>query len=292
MIDQAEKLRLMMQSKKPSHSPTKSNEAINIYTIASGKGGVGKTNVVVNLAIALQKRGKKVLIIDADLGLANVDVILGVYPKYTLYDVLFHGKPLKEAIMSGPMGIKFLPGGSGILEMAQLSVEQQEEVAKEFFTLEGIDTILIDTGAGLSKNLLSFIAFSQELVLVTTPEPTALTDAYGVIKVLAQYHFNKSIKIIINRALDKSSAENTFEKLQKTAQKFLNISLGNMGYVLDDSRVVRAIMNQTPFVVEYPQCLASKCIYTIADEMIGQKVEKNRIKSIQQVYNRLIKVFG
>lgn len=288
-MDQAAHLRTLI--KQNFELSISSKPSIAIYTIASGKGGVGKTNLVVNLAIALQKKGKKVLIIDADLGMANVDVILGLYPKSTLYDVFFHRKSFKEIIINGPAGIKILPGGSGIMEMATLSLEKQEKIACEFSTLEGIDTILIDTGAGISKNLLSFITFSQELILLTTPEPTALTDAYSLIKVLSEYKLKKKIKVIINKSPNKSSAIHTFKKLQKTTNTFLQIHLESIGYIIEDVRVIHSVMNQIPFVIEYPQCIASKCIDTIADKILGQK-SSIEIKSIQQVFNRLLKVFG
>lgn len=290
-MDQAEKLRTLMK-KRNSFPPIKSQSSIDIYTIASGKGGVGKTNLTVNLAITLQKRGKRVLIIDADLGLANVDIVLGILPKYTLYDVLFHQKSLRDAIIEGPKGIKILPGGSGMMEMATLDVQKQETLAREFFTLEDIDTILIDTGAGISKNLLSFITFSQKLILVTTPEPTSLTDAYSVIKVLAKYQLKKKIGIVVNRCPNVSIAQRTFEKLSKTADSFLNISLEDVGYIMDDIRVVHSVMNQVPFVIQYPKSIASKCITKIADHFMGQRREYKKIKSIQEVYNRLLKVFG
>lgn len=290
-MDQAESLRALVK-KNLKKSSSKTQRDIGIYTIASGKGGVGKTNVVVNLAIALQKRGKKVLIIDADLGMANVDVVLGVFPKYTLYDVLFHNHPFEDALITGPQGIKILPGGSGMMDMVNLEVERQEAIAREFLTLEDIDIILIDTGAGISKNSLSFIAFSQELIIVTTPEPTSLTDAYGIIKILEKYKFKKSIKVIINRSAEASQAKNTFEKLKRTCDRFLQLQLESLGYILDDFHVSRSVMEQVPFIIQYPHCTASKCIHDIADQFTGRKRAKRKIRSIQEVYHRLIKVFG
>ncbi|MTI65704.1 MAG: MinD/ParA family protein [Firmicutes bacterium] len=288
-MDQAQKLRNLVKVNKDNDN---NNKDIKIYTIASGKGGVGKTNVVVNTAITLQKKGKNVLIIDADLGLANIDVILGVSPKYTLYDVLFKDIDLNDALLRGPKGIKIIPGGSGVLEMTTLSVDKQEELAKEFLKLKDIDTILIDTGAGISKNLLSFVTFSQELIIVTTPEPTSLTDAYSVMKVISKYNLKKDIKIIINRVPNEKMAKSTFNTLKKTAKNFLNINLDNLGYILDDVRVMNSVMKQEPFVLGYPRCLASKCIYSITDKLLNGKKSLKKINSIQEVYNRLIKVFG
>lgn len=290
-MDQAERLRRLVREKLEGPKPELSR-SIEIFTITSGKGGVGKTNIAVNLAIALQRRGKRVLIIDADLGMANVDVVLGLYPKHTLYDVLFHEYPLKDTVIEGFEGIKILPGGSGIMEMATLDVQQQEKVARQFLAFEDIDVILIDTGAGISKNSLSFIAFSQELILITTPEPTSLTDAYSVIKILVKYNLKKNIKVIVNRCPDAASGENTFEKLNNTSKIFLNKPLEKMGYIMEDAKVVQSVMNQVPFIIRHPHCNASKCIEQIADEFTGIKGGISKLSSIQQVYHRLLKVFG
>ncbi|HHY81538.1 MAG TPA: MinD/ParA family protein [Clostridiales bacterium] len=290
-MDQAEKLRDLVRKGERQTNPGL-KEAIKIYTIMSGKGGVGKTNITVNLAIALQRKGKRVLIIDADLGMANVDVILGVYPKHTIYDVLFKQYPLEDTVITSFEGVKILPGGSGMMELASLDIEQQEAFARQFLTFEDIDIILIDTGAGISKNSLSFIAFSQELILVTTPEPPALTDAYSVIKIMVQYKLDKNIKVIVNRCSDDISGEVIYQRLNSTSKTFLNKSLEKLGHILDDSRVAKSVMDQTPFLIQYPNCPASKCICRIADELLGCSSHGSRIYSIQQVYKRLLKVFG
>lgn len=290
-MDQAERLRDLVKEKlNISKTPPKHN--VDIYSIASGKGGVGKTNIVINLAIALQQRGKKVLIIDADLGLANVDVILGLLPKYTLYDVLVRGRPLEEAILTGPHGIKILPGGSGVMELANLDMDQHKSLAEDFLAFKDIDIILIDTGAGISKNLLSFITFSHELIMVTNPEPTAITDAYSVIKVLAQFKLERNIKLIVNRSSSQESATATFEKLNKTSDNFLQVKLEDFGYILDDTKVAQAVMAQEPFYLLYPNSNASKCIDQLADKLIGAREKSRRLTSIKDVYKRLLKVFG
>lgn len=290
-MDQAERLRDLVRKRERSLEP-EVQSGIKIYTISSGKGGVGKTNIVINLAIALQRRGKKVLIIDADLGMANVNVVLGVYPKYSLYDVLFHKFPLKSAVITSYEGIKVLPGGSGMIELAMLDIEQQEAFAKEFLTLKDIDIILIDTGAGISKNSLSFISFSQELILITTPEPTSLTDAYSLVKILNQYKLDKNVKVIVNRCSDSHLGNSIYEKLNSTSEVFLHKTLENLGYIYDDGRVMKSVMNQVPFLIQYPKCIASECINRIADELLGRKGDNSPMNSIQQVYKRLLKVFG
>ena len=296
-MDQAERLRDLVRARgKSANSETSTDGAIKIYTVFSGKGGVGKTNITVNLAIAFQRRGKNVLIIDADLGMANVDVILGLYPKHTIYDVLFNKYPLKDTVVTSHDGIRLLPGGSGILELTTLDIEQKKAFGEQFLALDDIDIILIDTGAGISKNSLSFISFSQELILVTTPEPTALTDAYSAIKIMTQYKLNKNTKVIVNRCPDSSLAENIYERLNNTSKVFLNKNLERLGHVSNDDKVIQSVMEQTPFIVKFPNCSASKCINKIADDLLGYKGNNkgniNPIFSIHQVYKRLLKVFG
>lgn len=293
MTDQAQSLRNMMQQK---HQNTVDNRAANkdvkIYTVASGKGGVGKTNFTVNIAIELQKRGKQVLIIDADLGMANVDVLIGIFPKITLYDVLFKGKSLQEAIIEGPGGIRIIPGGSGILQMTQLTSSQINSLAEDFLKLSDVDVIFVDTGAGISKNLLSFVTFSKETIIVTTPEPTALTDAYGVIKTISEIGLKKNIKIVVNRATSKNMAVNTFERLRDTVHSFLSIRVEDLGYILDDTRVSNAVMERKAFQFQYPNSIAAKCVEQIADKMLEQESTNAKVTTISEVYNRLIKVFG
>ena len=290
-MDQAESLRDLIRT-TTSHTRCEPKQAIGIYTVLSGKGGVGKTNIAVNLAIALQRRGKRVLVIDADMGMANVDVILGIYPKYTIYDVLFHNHPLQDTVITGYDGIKILPGGSGMADLALLDRAQQEAFAKQFSTLADIDVILIDTGAGINRNSLSFAAFSQDLILITTPEPTALTDAYGTIKILVQYKLNRNIKVIVNRCPNSIVGSSVYEKLNHTSMTFLNKHLEKLGHILDDAKVVQAVMNQIPFLVQYPNCTASRCVNRIADELVGRDGSNSRTYSIQQVYKRLMKVFS
>ena len=293
MTDQAHNLRNLVEKKRKEKVETiLKDREIKIYCIASGKGGVGKTNVVVNLAISLQRKGRKVLVIDADLGMANVDVILGLYPNVTLFDVFFNEKSLKEALIDGPEGIKIIPGGSGMIKMTTLDTAQQSRIAEEFIQLEDVDTILIDTGAGISMNLMSFIAFSQEVLVVTTPEPTALTDAYGLIKVISELQLKKNIKVIVNRVSGKEIAVFTFERLRNTVEKFLKIKLDYVGYIIDDIRVSNAVMDRSAFDLEYPNSIASQCIEGIADTLIGKEANAIKLRTMSEVYNRLIKIFG
>ncbi len=292
MRDQAECLRDMVRQRdwgKPVKNP---KNDIKIYTVASGKGGVGKTNIVVNMAIALQEKGLQVMILDADLGLANVDVVLGIYPKITLYDVMFEGKSLKDAIIRGPGGIRIIPGGSGMIEMTKLDKEAQKKLMEQFADIEDIDVLLIDTGAGISMNQLSFITFAQEVILITTPEPTAITDVYSVIKIISELKIKRKIKLIVNKASSDKMGRLTYMKLKKTAKSFLNVELEYMGHVSDDARVGNSVMKQVPFILNYPNCLASQCIDNMAGQIVGVPISGAKIKTMSEVYNRLMKIFG
>lgn len=292
MRDQAEGLRDRIRERDWGAKNIVPNKDIKIYTVASGKGGVGKTNIVVNLAISLQKRGLQVMILDADLGLANVDVVLGIYPKLTLYDVILKGKSLKDAIVYGPSGIRVIPGGSGIIEMTKLDKDSQKKLMEQFEDMGDIDVLLIDTGAGISMNQLSFITFSQEVILVTTPEPTAITDVYSVIKIISELKIKRKIKLITNMVQNDKLGKLAYTKLNETAKKFLDVEVDYMGYVADDTMVGNSVMQQVPFILNYPNCNASQCIDRIAEQIVGLPISGAKLKTMSQVYNRLIKIFG
>lgn len=292
MRDQAEGLRDKIRERDWGAKNIVPNKDIKIYTVASGKGGVGKTNIVVNLAISLQKRGLQVMILDADLGLANVDVVLGIYPKLTLYDVILKGKSLKDAIVYGPSGIRVIPGGSGIIEMTKLDKDSQKKLMEQFEDMGDIDVLLIDTGAGISMNQLSFITFSQEVILVTTPEPTAITDVYSVIKIISELKIKRKIKLITNMVQNDKLGKLAYTKLNETAKKFLDVEVDYMGYVADDTMVGNSVMQQVPFILNYPNCNASQCIDRIAEQIVGLPISGAKLKTMSQVYNRLIKIFG
>ncbi|MBN2259005.1 MAG: MinD/ParA family protein [Clostridiales bacterium] len=292
MKNQADNLIHLVDEKRKTNDVFMKNSNVQIYTVASGKGGVGKTNIVVSLAISLQRAGKKVLVMDADLGLANVDILLGISPKLTLYDVMFKGRKIEDAIFEGPEGIKIIPGGSGILELSKMDVMEKRSFINQFKMLNGFDIILIDTGAGISMNQLSFITFSDEVILVTTPEPTAITDVYSVIKIISSLKLNRKINIVVNRVKDEKDALNTFNKLNETTTRFLGIELKQYGFVADDIRVNTSVMNQVPFIIKYPNCLASQCIDNLAKDIINNRKNKIKVKTMDEFYNRLLKVFG
>jgi flagellar biosynthesis protein FlhG len=291
MIDQAESLRQMVMKAKGMQSDD-AKGYVKIYSVVSGKGGVGKTNVSVNLAICMAQMGKKVLVLDADIGMTNADILMGIKYDYDLFDHIEEGLDLKDIIYEGPGGIKVISGGAGLLKMETFSRDKQHKFIDQLMNLGQFDVLIIDNGAGISRESLSFITFAHEVIMVTTPEPTAITDAYRVLKAISFYELKPSAKVIINKVNDMSSGDEAFEKLYTTSKEFLNIDIENCGYIFDDSRVEKAIMEQIPVVISHPNSLAGRNIKNIAAGMIEENSYKKNISTIQQLSNRFIKIFG
>ena len=269
MLDQAERLRQLARTASVGSPIIRGKRIPRIITVTSGKGGVGKTSLVVNLAIALSRQGKRVAIMDADLGLANVDVMLGLLPIHNLYDVVQGQKRLEDIIITGPEGIKILTGGSGLAELANLSAEQRGRLVSSLVALEDMaDLLLIDTGAGLSHSVLSFISAADELLVITTPEPTAITDAYGIIKVVAKSGLHQNIKLVVNQVKDQSEGKEIAERFAEVSKKFLHIELQFLGEICSDQQVSRAIKQQQPFLTLYPRTRAAQNIEAIAASLL------------------------
>jgi flagellar biosynthesis protein FlhG len=246
---------------------------IRTIAITSGKGGVGKTNVAANLAIALRQSGERVMIFDADLGLSNIDVLLGLVTRYNIQHVLSGQKRLREVIVEGPHGIKILPASSGVQEMTHLDEFQRLKVLEEFDTYQGeIDTLIIDTGAGISSNVAFFCVAAQTIILVLSPEPTALTDGYALIKVLYTKYQEKEFKILVNSAFDAAEALMVFKRLSLAAERFLQVSLDYLGFIPRDESVQKAVRAQKPFLDAYPASVASKNMMQIAEKIQGDAV--------------------
>lgn len=268
------------------------NTNVKIYTIASGKGGVGKTNIAVGLAICLQRLGRKVLLIDGDFGFANVDVIMGISSRASLTDVILGGMEIEDAIYEGPEGVMVIPGGNGLVDLARADEQIKDSFISQFRKLDRFDTILLDTGGGLSASHMSFLAFADEIILVGTPEPTSITDVYSVMKVISGMKLSKKINLIINRVSSSKEADETFEKLSLASSRFLGMNLEYLGHVRDDSRVPGAVMSQVPINVKFPTSLASRSIEQIAHAISGRQSKGIRFKTMEEVYNRLLKIFG
>jgi flagellar biosynthesis protein FlhG len=239
-----------------------------ILTISSGKGGVGKTNIAINLAIAFAEEGKRVVVMDADLGLANVNVILGIIPKFNLYHVIRKQKRIRDIIVDTQYGIQIIAGASGFSQLANLEDEDRTTFVNELKSLAYADIIIIDTGAGVSQNVLSFLKAADEAIIVTTPEPTAITDAYGIIKSISSEVMGPNIKLIVNRVNSMMEGKKVAERVINIAGQFLNIKVDNLGFIFEDSAVPRAVIKQDPFIKSAPRSKASESIRHLMSRLL------------------------
>ena len=287
-MDQAEKLRSIVKKNQ------KNTPKAQIFTVTSGKGGVGKSNVVVNLAVQMQRRGKKVIIFDADFGLANVEIMFGAIPKYNLSDVIYRGKTVQEIITPGPLGIGFISGGSGTIGINNLSKDQLKFLVGNLSKLDELaDVIIIDTSAGISDNVLEFVMASPEILLLATSEPSSLTDAYSLLKAL---HRNEEfrqaetkIKVISNRVASEEESMGIFEKLNAVVGQFLNGNLEYLGMIPQDIAMEKAVRQQQPVSILYPEAKSSKAFEILTDCLIdGAVVPIQEKKGILQLLSRFI----
>lgn len=288
-MDQAEKLRkIVRQQDNPRHIS-------RVITITSGKGGVGKSSIAVNLAIALSQLGKRVVILDADFGLANIEVMLGIRPAYNLADLMFRGKNLSDIITPVSENIGFISGGSGIQELTNLSKDQIIYLIRKLVELDQtVDIIIIDTGAGIADSVLEFVAASSEVFLVATPEPTSITDAYALLKTLnrkSDFSIEDTvIKMIANRVTPEENGEELFEKLSTVVTRFLNLKLEYLGHIPMDNNVSKAVMRQRPAICEYPNSNFSKLITGFARQLCDSNLDiGNEKKGIAQLFSNLLK---
>lgn len=299
MRDQAEKLREIINDIKSysrqsaSLTATPPAEA-RVITITSGKGGVGKTNFTVNLAIKLSQMGNRVIIIDADLGLSNVDVIMGKMSRYNLSDVLKNNKEIVDILEEGPCGVRFVSGGSGVQDLVKLNKMQLVDLLMKLGKLDyEADIILIDTGAGLSDSVLSFVHASKEVILVTTPEPTSITDAYALIKTISNKDAGKNIKIVVNKVDSEMEANNILEKLEVVSEKFIGIKLIRLGFIMNDNCVPKSVKIQQPFVLNYTKCEATKNVTDIAQILLnGNGAAMTGSSGIKMFINKLSNIFS
>lgn len=274
MNDQAERLRQMVRANRPAAA--NQEKATKIITVTSGKGGVGKSNFTLNFAIMLQKQGKRVLIFDADIGLANIDVLMGITPVYSLYHLLKKEKNIWEIIQPGPEGLQFIAGGSGFTDLLRLEDQDLQDFVEQVGQLNGhFDYIIFDTGAGLSKETLKFILAAHETFVVTTPEPTAITDAYAIIKMIHQQEPDVLYRLIVNRVTDSREGRQTADKITLTAKRFMNLDISVLGHVLDDGCVTKAVKKQIPFTLAFPQAEVVRDMERIVSRFLGSKAEQS-----------------
>src|SRR5690554_1893272 len=267
MRDQAEKLRELVNE----HANQQKNASgTRVIAVTSGKGGVGKSNLAVNLGIYLSSLGQKVTLIDTDLGLANIDLILGVTPEYHLGHFFSGEKTLPQITMEGPAGLRIIAGGSGFQELADISEWQLDKCLQQFYTLEqDSDIIIFDTGAGISNKVLRFVVAAKEVLVVTTPEPTAIADAYGVIKVLARENSASKVYIVVNMVHKEDEGQQVLNRLVMVAEKFLDFPVEPLGMVFYDQVVTKAVKVQQPFSLMNPQSKAAKNVQNLAHKILA-----------------------
>ena len=271
-MDQATKLREMVREEQGFSNA-------RVIAVTSGKGGVGKTSLSVNLAIMLSRMGKRVVVFDADFGLANVEVMLGIRPRYNLLDVIHNEKRIEEIITEGPNKIGFISGGSGVSELATLDSECIQSLILELTKLDTMyDVVIIDTGAGITDSVMEFVMVSPEVLLVVTQEPTSITDAYSLLKVLRRKEkFNplyKTIHVVANRVDDADEGLEIFNKINTVSTKFLNTKLQYLGAVVQDRNASMAIIEQKPMVIAFPQSQASKDMTQVAYKLMNASQEE------------------
>lgn len=284
-MDQATGLRNVVKMQQASQPPQ-----ARVLTITSGKGGVGKSNTAVNLAVQLSRLGKRVIIFDADIGLANVEVMFGAIPKYNLSDVLYKGMSMSNIITKGPMNIGFISGGSGVVGLNNLTREQIIGVVQRLSELDSLaDIILIDTGAGISDSVMEFVIASPEVLLITTPEPSSLTDSYSLIKTLYRnLDFNYKdtvINVIANRVNSAADGQAVYDKLSSVVSQFLNWNINYLGLVPQDTNIEKAVRQQQVVSIYDPQAPSAQAFAKIAESLVSGE---NRYYEIKGGFSRMI----
>ncbi len=270
-MDQAEQLRIIKANMQ-------TRPLARVITVTSGKGGVGKSNTSINLAIQFRKMGKRVIILDADFGLANIEIMFGAVPKHNLCDLIYQGKNIKDIITWGPMEVGFISGGSGIVGMSNLSRDYLSYIIKNLAELDAIaDIIIIDTGAGISDAVLEFLVASGEILLVTTPEPTSITDSYSLLKALYRHpRFRENdtkVKMLANRVEKETDGQILFNKLNAVVTRYLKIPMTYLGCIPQDSQLSRAVMQQSPVSLQNPGAKSSLAFERIACKLLDKEEE-------------------
>jgi len=269
-IDQVKKLQNYLHSDKDFNK----NKLAKLIAITSGKGGVGKTNFILNLAIAMSIRGKKVLLVDADMNLSNIDVLLGVYPEFTLANLLDDDITAEKLLLEGPRGIKILSASSGDFMIMQNQKKFQQALIQVYMDMrKEFDYILVDTGAGITDYTLDFLFPAEKIVVITTPDPTAITDAYAMIKILYFRAKNPNISLVINMVQTEEEAKNIYNKINLIVQHFLNKTVNYYGCILLDNNIKEAVREQVPLIIKRPRSTASANIHNIGITIMKEDKE-------------------
>lgn len=277
-MDQAEQLRNIIKANgKPQRTLAR------VITVTSGKGGVGKSNTAINLAIQFRKMEQRVIILDADFGLANIEIMFGAVPKHNLCDLIYQGKSIRDIITWGPMEVGFISGGSGIAGLSNLSKDYLDYIIKNLSELDEMtDIIIVDTGAGISDAVLEFLVASGEILLVTTPEPTSITDSYSLIKALGRHpRYSKEdsqVKMIANKVSDEREAKALYAKLESVVEKYLKVPISYLGMVPHDPQLAKAVMQQMPVSIEHPNARSALAYEALAAKLMNKELNKNLTK--------------
>lgn len=261
-------------------------------TITSGKGGVGKTNVSLNLALYLSSKGYRVCLFDADLGLSNINILLGMQPDYDLSDVILKGRNLEDIFINIHETLDILPGSSGLEEMANLEADRRQALIESLSGMNGYDFLLFDTSAGISKNVISFCLASPEVVLVITPEPTSLTDSFALLKILSLNGFAGQVKVVINQCKNAEVATLVYRKFKSAAVKYLAIDVPTLGMIYQDENIAEAVKQQRPFLSIYPDSRASKCIRQIGERILTADMEHLREYDMVGFWSRCLQLIS
>ena len=277
-MDQAEQLRNIIKASSQPQRPL-----ARVITVTSGKGGVGKSNMAINLAVQFKKMGQRVIILDADFGLANIEIMFGAVPEHNLYDLIYQGKNISEIITWGPMDVGFISGGSGIAGMSNLSKDYLTYIIRNLSELDNMaDVIIVDTGAGISDAVLEFLVASGEILLVTTPEPTSITDSYSLLKALNRHpRYSKDasqIKVIANKVQNSDEGKDLFEKLNSVVTRYLKIPITYLGMVPQDAQLSKAVMQQMPVSIQNPDSKSAQAYELIAAKLMNKEMNKSLTK--------------
>jgi len=286
-VDQADSLRQLAAQGRMGRTPLK------VFALTSGKGGVGKTNIAANLAVLAAKSGKRVLVIDADLGLANIEIIFGLKPRYHLGDLLEQRRTLDEVLVKGPHGICLLPAGSGVQSLTHLTDQQKMQFVAALDPLEDLfDVVFIDSGAGIGENVLFFVGAAQEAILVVSPEPTSLVDAYATVKVLSQQAGVRNFSVVVNPVVDEMPARGIFQKLTAVSNRFLTAQIRHLGYIPRDENFHRAIMAQRAIVDMFPSSPASRALVSISERLFAEGSQPKLESGLKVMWQRLLRESG
>ncbi len=287
-MDQAEQLRIIKAGQQQIRPLAR------VITVTSGKGGVGKSNTSINLAIQFRKMGKKVIILDADFGLANIEIMFGTVPKHNLCDLIYQGKSITDIITWGPMDVGFISGGSGIAGMSNLSQDYLNYIIQNLVQLDAMaDIIIVDTGAGIADAVLEFLVASGEILLVTTPEPTSITDSYSLLKALYRHpRYDQEatkVKMLVNRVSKGPEGQILFDKLNAVVERYLKIPMTYLGFVPEDSQLSGAVMRQVPVSLQNPGARSTQAYQRIAERLLGRtEAERQPKRGMAAFFSHII----